>query len=646
MSRPSSFYAVAISGNGENFYAYLGSNLYHGVLKNSEVVWSQVYNGNVSYADSITQMQTDYEGKALFISGEFDIDGTTYYGLYSTHATKAPFIGLNSLPNSCNFVTMDNSGTNLVCGIVDVTSTTDSYDMWVSSNKGATFSSSHVYSTTTYGPQSNALAASIYNNNQYVYALGSKNDEGSNVPLLYISKDNGKTYSTYNGSALYLLDLAASGNGEKVFVMTSSALYCISNYGTVWELCYSAFGLGPMAVSGNGAVIYVYEKSNYGVGLYVYSNNTFPPVPAPTMYPTGPTFPPTMYPSYAPTPKASALPFKSTGWFYTNAYMTSSTCSGTPEIVEGLRLGVCTPDDAAYPYEWFMFLCNEQVYQVLTYSNSACSGTPKLVAQYSIQTPLKGYFEFAPTCSQNFCAATASSLPLPVNMVYTVENQYVSYSKGQCSNTGETVGYLNGACIPLNPTYSIYVSYPWITYYDNAKCTGVPTKNVTTDPGCYPNSQVVSTSVTLVAGASAPSPHSAPLSTFASEIKDEVKLWPRLSKRLTARKVNAGRKLITDDGDDDYFWSYSYPGYSFSKVVTDPSDPVSPTSSSSSSGSNTLSAGAIAGITIGSVAVVALITFALISTGILGKKSMVLGSNAVELSNNPTTSNPMYGNKV
>jgi hypothetical protein len=214
--------------------------------------------------------------------------------------------------------------------------------------------------------------------------------------------------------------------------------------------------------------------------------------------------------------------------------------------------------------------------------------------------------------------------------VYTVENQYVSYSKGECSNIGESVGYLNGACIPLNPTYSIFVSFPWITYYDNANCVGIPTKNVTTETNCDPNPQVVSNSAVAVANP-------------PSVIKDEVKLWPRLNIRLPAHKVDKGRKLITDDGDDDYFWSYPYPGYSFSKVVSNnnPIDPVSPTASS-----KTLSAGAIAGITIGSVAVVALIAFVLINTGILGRKAMVLGSNAVELSDSTTTSNPMYGNKV
>jgi hypothetical protein len=263
-----------------------------------------------------------------------------------------------------------------------------------------------------------------------------------------------------------------------------------------------------------------------------------------------------------------------------------------------------------------------------------------------MQTPLKDYFEFEPTCSQNFCAATASSLPLLEGTIYTVENQYVSYSKGQCSNTGESVGYLNGACIPLNPTYSIFVSFPWITYYDNVKCTGVPTKNVTTDTGCYANPET--TSISPVSASAMAQDKIGSLTPSNPEFKKELNLLPRLSKRWTAAyKVDTGRKLITDDGDDDYFWSYSYLGYSFSKVVTNPSDPVSPTSSSSNSnGGKTLSAGAIAGITIGSVAVVALIVFALISSGVLGKKSMVLGSNAVELSNNPTTSNPMYGNKV
>jgi hypothetical protein len=281
---------VAVSGDGNVFYAVSCDCVYQGSGLNLQDAWSIINNDNVTSSYYNLDIATDFTGNALFISGSFNINSKLYNGIYSSNIQNGEFVALSGLPVACKFIALDNSGTNLVCGSVD--STTQLVTLWVSSNGGASFKSTPVYTNTyaqnyyhievDYYQPNNGLATSVYTNNKDIYIVASSDlsseDETTNIPLLYISANNGNTFSTYSNINLQLQSASSTGNGETVYVASLNGVYRATNYGTTWERCYDGPLISAVAVSGSGAVVYAYSYNSRA--LLAYSNNTFPPFPA------------------------------------------------------------------------------------------------------------------------------------------------------------------------------------------------------------------------------------------------------------------------------------------------------------------------------------------------------------------------------
>jgi hypothetical protein len=356
-----------------------------------------------------------------------------------------------------------------------------------------------------------------------------------------------------------------------------------------------------------------------------------------------PTVTPTMNPvASVPTMTPTAPPTLNNGWFYYYQFTTDATCQSSPDYVYGTRMGICFPsypdDDAVTsPTQWVVSSCSSTSKGVtLTqqfYGNADCSGQSTSIQVINLNTIDTGNDDdyHLGACIEYFCT-TQTDLPLPVYTEYVVTQDYEDYAGDMCYNPITFQAVLNNKCIQTNPQQWTNTSFPNVYSYNMPDCQGTPTSTLTLDAGCDARSNA-EPSVTTLSEVAAPS-----LSWKADLFGSMNALMSGMTRPVAG----------ASSADDDFPGAAS----SVSLIVVQPSV---------DSSSNSLSTGAIVGIIIGSVVGVMLVVFALLATGVIGSKAMVLGNGfgggyggamdsnqrnarSVEM-NNPPAANPMYFNK-
>ncbi len=276
---------VAISGNGEVFYA--GTNVYDGYLytstnPTSAADWIGLTALPTTY--TLDGVAVNYEGNAIFVTAMYDTGIVTQpyaYGAISTDS-GATFTILTGLSTSaCTSLAMDNSGTNLVCAReADTSNYVD-----VSTDSGATFIT---YAASVGGSHfaGIGLGASYYNQNKYLFMPSSLDSS-----YIQVSSNNGALWQPVtlmsDGSNVAATAIAATGNGESVYLGTTGLLLYSNDAGNSWHTGYTG-SVVSVAVADSGANIYISTSS----GFLAYRNDSTL-TPSPTGLPTlAPTFTP------------------------------------------------------------------------------------------------------------------------------------------------------------------------------------------------------------------------------------------------------------------------------------------------------------------------------------------------------------------
>ena len=254
--------------------------------------------------------------------------------------------------------------------------------------------------------------------------------------------------------------------------------------------------------------------------------------------------------TFRPTSAPFLAPALNTGWIYTNVYLTSTTNSSlvscpaitssnaAPDYVVGRRLGSCfanfssvNDDDTSYYSSsssgvssssrddsianYYMYSCSNKAGSLTAtqYDNYMCSGTPIgtvtiPIASYSGDDDDGSYYygdddnDYFVTCSKSMCSSS-SALPLPVNVPYTVEQDYQAYlptgdtSSQQCYNADQMIAYVNNKCLAFeeadddddwNLGTSYMFVYPSVVYYSTTNCSSDSITFIYTLPSfCMPS---------------------------------------------------------------------------------------------------------------------------------------------------------------
>ena len=306
----------AISGNGQVFYVSSSSNTLHrGTFVSNRLTWTQLTFSSTINVRGIDGIATDYTGKSFFAIGRFSNFDYYYYsevykGLYSSNAgATSSYVVLTNLQNSydCIALALDSTGTNLMCVYNDYSN----LNIATSSNSGTSFTNRFAYSANGYVPNDACFATSTYSANSISYIVPYT---GSSVyttqPWIYKSTSSNSYVSAYNGqsTSMYFQHLATTGNGATSYVGSTYGMYCITDYGTTWALCYDS-AVYSIAVSGDGSRLYFATSS--GINMYtnvpIVTRNVSTRSISPTRYPT--TMSPTVNPVQAPSFKPTNSPF-------------------------------------------------------------------------------------------------------------------------------------------------------------------------------------------------------------------------------------------------------------------------------------------------------------------------------------------------
>ncbi len=79
-------------------------------------------------------------------------------------------------------------------------------------------------------------------------------------------------------------NLVTTGNGANSYVNSNYGMYCITNYGVTWELCYTDSYIYAIAVSGDGSLVFFADY--YSINVHANATLTTVNVTEPTPYPT------------------------------------------------------------------------------------------------------------------------------------------------------------------------------------------------------------------------------------------------------------------------------------------------------------------------------------------------------------------------
>ena len=278
--------SIALNGNGESFYAatskYVGY-LYTATNPASAASWTPLTSlSSIGPCSGINDIAVSYSGQTIFVSGPFQIiyvdrPPSYVYGAISTDGGNS-FTLLTWITTSCSYIAIDNSGTSIVCA--------QEYDttniILVSSNSGASFTTTTVFSGQYY--DAHGFAASYYNYNQYMY-MPSQSDS----TYLLVSTDYGQVWNPQtiisDTESVVSNDISVTGNGNTVYLATTTALYYSTNSGQTWYKGYNG-GVTAVVVCESGANVYISTSLN---GFLAYRNNS--------MLSPSPSYPPTMSPT-------------------------------------------------------------------------------------------------------------------------------------------------------------------------------------------------------------------------------------------------------------------------------------------------------------------------------------------------------------
>ncbi len=288
------------------------------------------------------------------------------------------------------------------------------------------------------------------------------------------------------------------------------------------------------------------------------------------------------------------------------------------------------------------------------------------------------------SCSKSMCSSS-STLPLPENVPYTVQEEYQSYlltgttPSQQCYNVEQMIAYVNNKCLAFtedgeddedddgnkNNGGSAYIfSFPNVFVYNTANCsTNSLLFNFSMPTGCFPSdddeNEGGNKDATISTDSSAAWYGSDQSMKFGfstvsllmptagmTPVKPNIVAHLKksfVSSHLAATTSAGSNRIQTQGSGDDDDYTGEPQAYMYSAVTI---------SSSSPSSAAVLSDGAIAGIVIGSVAVVAIVIAALVASGVIGG-GVLLGRAALKAGKKSgktdmeLTQNPVYGqNKV
>jgi hypothetical protein len=464
-----------------------------------------------------------------------------------------------------------------------------------------------------------------------------------------------------------------------------------------------------------------------------------PTTMSPTKNPLGvPTkVPTTTHPTFTPfvnTHRPTAAPFQApaltTGWIYINQYLTkvknvtlancpafiASSGSGTiPDYVSAVRIGAClanTTDDSSSNnsgtggqgravFNYFTYSCDSQTGLITAtqYDNYQCIGTSIGTVSVSLsvlstddEDENDDDDDDYVTCSNAMCTSS-STLPLPENVPYFVQEQYQDFlampsttigaasandAADQCYNAEIMFATINDKCLAWNDYIGMKYEFPFQLFYNSSSCaSNTLLYNFTMPSGCLPadNLDMLTLGNADTAFTDAIRSSHSLIDVMSSQIFHDGKkmrsgaslmpvVLPAFAAKGAAANNDAGRHLkrkkktqnlfafpaiayvsqgiirAQSDGIDDDDYAGEPQAFKYSKVTI---------ASSSPSSAATLSNGAIAGIVIGSVAVVAIVVFAAIASGVLGGGCLIghaVAKKGIDPTNMELHQNPVHVNAV
>ncbi len=233
--------------------------------------------------------------------------------------------------------------------------------LYLSNNQGASWQNPVIAGPSIGGlyvdDQLSSLAMSQNNYGQYMTS-GIAYETG-----VYFSTNQGKYFNlttqgnlgTFAWGGWY--NLASSYSGQYVVGAMQQGIFLSKDYGQSWNSILPYYGYRAYsAIDPLGNIICTVNTGSSEIEIYNMPNV---PTPSPTTFKPTVSSAPTLthYPSYSPTAKPSSIPTPkplTTGWVYDSYYGTTD-CTGTAQLVEGYRLGVCFVGNSGAGYK---YTCN------------------------------------------------------------------------------------------------------------------------------------------------------------------------------------------------------------------------------------------------------------------------------------------------